>query len=80
MTSGFNSFEGETSGLLDPAWRQGRQQIRAVAARFLQRLFHPPAPNLFVIAAEQNLRNRPAAEFGGASVVGEVENAVIRDL
>ena len=41
--------------------------------RFFQRLLSSPASNFLVIAAEQNFRDRPAAEFRGAGVVREVE-------
>jgi len=51
----------------------GRQQIRAVLPRFLQRFLPPPAANFFVIAAEQNLGHRPAAEFRRARVMWAVE-------
>ena len=54
----------------------GRQKVRAIAARFFQRLLLAPAANLFVVAADQNFRHRPAAKFCGARVVGKVEEEV----
>jgi protein involved in polysaccharide export with SLBB domain len=60
-------------------WLVGTQQIRAIPPRFLQRLLAAPAANFFVIAAQQNFGDRPAAEFGGTRVVGEIQEAVIRE-
>ena len=54
------------------------QQVRTVALRFFQGLLRAPASNLFVITAEENFRDTPAAKFRGARVVGAIEKAAIR--
>ena len=76
--SGFRSISWHESDTLKPVLLvRGRQQIRAVAARFFQRFFQSPAPNMFVVAAKQNFGDFPAAEFRRAGVVRKIEYAVI---
>jgi len=50
-----------------------REEIGAVAAGLFEGLLATPFGDVGVIAADENFGDGPAAEIGGASVVGEVE-------
>src|ERR1700730_10325874 len=54
-----------------------RYSAASKSGRFRRVLSRPPV-NFCMIAAEQNLGHRPAAEFGGTRVVGEIEAEATR--
>src|SRR5262249_22546431 len=52
-------------------------EVGTVAARFFDRFLAAPAPNLFVIAADKDFRNLPAAKRLGPRVVRVVEHCLV---
>jgi len=54
-----------------------REQVGAVAAGLCQGLVTAPFGDFGVIATDEDFRNGPAAEIGGAGVVGEIEKRAI---
>src|SRR6266581_6800835 len=73
----FLMFEGKTAraSRLFPA-----EQIRAIAAGFLDSSGPPPLLDFRVVSSNQNLRNRPAAIFRGSRVVWKIQQNMIRNL
>src|SRR5258708_6776162 len=54
-----------------------REQVGAVAAGFFEGLRTAPFGDFGVIAADEDLGNGPATEFGGARVVRKIEKSAI---
>ena len=51
-------------------------EIRPSDSRPLKTLFLPPSSNLFVVTAQQNIRDRPSAEFAWTGVLRFLEKAI----
>ncbi len=51
------------------------EQVGAVAKSFFERSLAAPAPDFFVVAADEHFRDSPTVELRRASVVRAIENA-----
>ena len=75
-------FAWITSCIELPVYRRkmsAQQQIRAVTLRLFESRGAAPIRDFGVIAADQDVRDFPAAKVGGPRVVGKIQQKVIRE-